>query len=145
MTSIRGRQRNRANSRPRHLSKSRDWRSRRSVSRNRKDADERELSDQFESITFESITVDAIAPRNRPKDEVFVTVGIDLHKGSNRPATLKAKLDKGAQGNILPVRLYRQMYTEYLTPDDFPIQQSPTMFTAYGGDGIKQHGKCVIT
>ena len=149
LTSTRGRQRNRANSRPRHLSNSRDRRNRRSVSRNRRDGDEREISDQFETITFESITVNAIAPRNLSEDEVFVTVDINLHKLSNRPAKLKAKLDTGAQGNILPLRLYRRMYPEYLTPDGFPkpeaVQQSPTVLTAYGGAKIKQHGKCTIS
>ena len=149
MTPTRGRHRNRANSRSGHLSNSRDRRSRRSSSRNRRDGDERELSDQFETITFESITVGAITPRNPAEDEAFVTVGIDLHKLSNRPATLKAKLDTGAQGNILPLRLYRPMYPEYLTPDSFPkpeaVQQSPTVLTAYGGAKIKQHGKCAIT
>ena len=106
MTTTRGRHRNRANSRPRLLSTRRDRRSRRSASRNCRDEDERKLSDQFETITFESITVGAITPRNPSEDEVFVTIGIDLRKLSNGPATLKAKLDKGAQGNILPLRLY---------------------------------------
>ena len=49
----------------------------------------------------------------------------------------------------MPLRLYRQMYPEYLTPDGFPkpevVQQSPTVLTAYGGVRIKQHGKCAIT
>ena len=92
MTSIRGRQRNRANSRPRHLSNSRDQRSR---SRNRRDGDERVLSDQFETITFESITVYTIAPRNLSEDEVFVTVGIGLHRLSNRPTSLKSQIRHG--------------------------------------------------
>ena len=71
-------------------------------------------------ITFEYITVGAITPRNLCEDKVFVTVGIDLHKLSNRPTILKAKLDTGAQGNILPLQLYHRMYPEYLTPDGFP-------------------------
>ena len=102
----RSRHRNRGNPRSRHLSNSKD-RQRRSASRNRRDGDESELRDQFETITFESITVGAITPRNPSEDEIFVTIGIALHKLSNLPATLKAKLDTGAQGNILPLRLYR--------------------------------------
>ena len=148
MTTTRGRHRNRANPRPRLLN-SRDRRTRRSASRNRRDGDERELSDQFETITFESITVDAITPRIPSEHDVFVTIGIDLRKLSNRPTTLKAKLGTGARGNTLPLRLYRRMYPEYLKPDGFPkpeaVQQSPTVLTAYGGAKIKQHGKCAIT
>jgi len=60
------------------LSNSRDRRSRTSATRNRRDGDEREVSDQFETITFESITVGAITPRFPSEDEVFVTIGIDL-------------------------------------------------------------------
>ena len=146
ITTTRSRHRKRANPRSRLLPNSRVRRRRRSASRNRRDGDEIELSDQFETITFESITVGAITPRNPSEDEVFVTTGIDLHKLSNRPATLKAKLDTGVQGNILPLRLYRRMYPEYLRPDGFPkpeaVQQSPTVLTAYGGTNIKQHGKC---
>ena len=72
-----------------------------------------------------------------------MTIGIDLHKLSNHSATRKAKLDTGAQGNILPLRLYRRMYPEYLKRE--AVQQSPTVLTAYGGRKIKQHGKCAIT
>ena len=104
LTTTRGRHRNRANPRPHLLSNSRDRRSGRSASRNRRDGDEREVSDQFETITFESITVGAITPKFPSEDEVSVTIGIDLRKLSNRPVTLKAKLDTGAQGNILPLR-----------------------------------------
>ena len=65
------------------------------------------LSDQFETITFVSITVDAIEPQAQLANGVFVTANIDLHSISSRPAALKAKLDTGAQGNILHLRLYR--------------------------------------
>ena len=56
---------------------------------------------------------------------------IDLHRLSNRPATLKAKLNAGAQGNVLPLRLYRRMYPEYSTPDGLSkpevVKQLPTV------------------
>ena len=149
ITTTRSRHRNRANPRSRLLFNSRDRQRRRYGSRNRWDGDESELSDQFETITFESITVGAITPGNPSEDEVFVTIGIHLHKLTNRPATLNAKLDTGTQGNILPLRLYRRMYPEYLKPHGLPkpetVQQSPTLLTAYGGTKIKQHGKCAIT
>ena len=92
-------------------------------------------------ISFESITIDEIEPRKRSEDEVFLTVDIDLHKLSNRPAALKAKLDMGAQGNILPLRLYCRMY-----PNGFPkreaFQQSPTVLTAK--DGAKMRSEAIF-
>ena len=97
ITTTRSRHRNNANSRSLFLSNSRNRRRSRSSSRNHRDGDESELSDQFETITFESITVGAITPKNPSEDEVFVTIGIDLHNLSNRPATLKAKLDYTAE------------------------------------------------
>ena len=56
MTTTRSRHRNRGNPRSRHLSNSRDRR-RRSASRNRRDGDESDLSDQFETITVGAITI----------------------------------------------------------------------------------------
>ena len=145
----RGRQRNRENPRSRHHSRSIDRRNRRrSASGKCRDGNRRELSDQFETITFESITVDVIGPQAQPANEVFVTVNVDLHSISSRPAALKAKLDTGAQGNILPLRLYRRMYPENLTSEGFPkpgvLEHSSTVLTAYGGAKLVQHGKCRI-
>ena len=103
-------------------------------------------SDQFETITFESITVDVIGPHAQPANEVFVTVNIDLHSISSHPAALEAKLDTGAQGNILHLRLYRWMYPENLTPEGFPkpgiLKHSPTVLTAYRGAKLVKHRKC---
>ena len=143
------RQRNRQNNRSRPRSKSKERHNRRrSASAKRRNEERRELSDQFESITFESITVNAIEPRAGHTDEVFVTVSIDLDSTSKRQTALKAKLDTGAQGNVLPLRLYRRMYPQNITPEGFPkpgvLEQSQTVLTAYGGAKLIQHGKCKI-
>ena len=140
----RDRQRNRENPRSRLYSRSKDRRSRRrSTSRKRGGGDERELSDQFETITFESIAVDVIGPQARPANEVFVTVNIDFYSFTSGRTALKAKLETGAQGNILPLRLYRQMYPENLSPEGFPkpgaLDHSPTVLTAYGGAKLVHH------
>ena len=50
--------------------------------------------------------------------------------------------------HVLPLRLYRQMYPENLTPEGFPkpgvLEHLPTVLTAYGGAKLMQHGKCRI-
>ncbi|PFX17727.1 Uncharacterized protein K02A2.6 [Stylophora pistillata] len=142
----RGRQKNTENPRSRQRSKTKDRRNKqRSTSKIRRDEDERGLSDQFETITFQSITVNATTPHARPTNEVFVTVNVDLHS-SSRPPALKAKLDPGAQGNLLPLRLYRRMYPQNLTPEGFPnpgaFEYSPIVVTTYEGAMLRQHGKC---
>ena len=76
-------------------------------------------------------------------NEVFLTINVDLHSIGSHTAALKAKLDTGAQGNILPLRLYRRMCPENLTPG--ALEHSPTVRTAYGGAKLMQHGKCQIT
>ena len=130
--------RHRGNHRGRSQSRTRD-RPNRKQSPNSSDP-----SDQFESITFGSITVNSI---KSARDEVFASINVKLH-GSNRHAALRAKLDTGAQGNLLPLRLYRRMYPQNLTAEGYPkpkiLEKSTTVLTAYGGTKLTQHGVCVI-
>ena len=94
----------------------------------------------------QSITVDVIRPHAQPANEVFMTVNVELHSISSRPAAIKAKLDTGAQGKLLPLRLYRRTYPENLTPEGFHksgvLEHSPTVFTAYEWAKLVEHGKC---
>ena len=57
-----------------------------------------------------------------------------------------ATVHTGAQGNILPMRLYRQMYPHNL--DDHrslrPVSSSDVILTAYGGSQIKHHATVTI-
>ena len=74
-----------------------------------------------------------------------MTVNVDLQNISSHPVALKAKLDTGAQGNILPLRLYPRMYPENLTPEGFPkpgvLENSPTVLMGSAEWG-SFHGKC---
>ena len=76
---------------------------------NDKDKQYKDINDQFEAITFESISVNTIRPT---QNEVFVTLKVDLNRNEYCSTVLKAKLDTGVQGNILRIRLYRQMYPQ---------------------------------
>ena len=61
----------------------------------------------FESIVFEAVTI-ANLTHGTPessRDEVFVSIQVNLAQSDNRKTALRAKLDTGAQGNILPMRL----------------------------------------
>ena len=102
----------------------------------------------FESVVFESITIAGVSRResNRYRDEVLVSINLNLPQGTHKNTILKAKLDTGAQGNILPLRLYRQMYPHNL--DDHgnlrPVSSSDVILTAYSGSQIKHHGTVTI-
>ena len=59
---------------------------------------------------------------------------------------LKVKVDHGAQGNILPLRIYRNMFPDEVDENGLPTETAPrkTKLTAYNGTQIPQHGVCSI-
>ena len=78
------------------------------------------------------------------KDEVHVILNVDLQCNNKINTKLRAKVDTGAQRHILPMRLYRQMYTNSVGADGNPrlgeLKKTNTILTAYGGSRLKQHG-----
>ena len=78
------------------------------------------------------------------KDEVHVIVNVDLQCNNKINTKLRAKVDTGAKGTILPMRFYRQMYPNSVGADGNPrlgeLKKTNTILTAYGGSRLKQHG-----
>jgi hypothetical protein len=105
------------------------------------------LDESFDTLNFGTIDVNE-GTGNDTRDEVFATVDITLENKPRTPATLKVKVDTGAQGNILPIRIYRRMYPENLDSDGFPKHGSTvtrtTILTAYNGTNIAQFGTVKI-
>ena len=110
------------------------------------------MDDMFESLHFESINVDTVeitdstAVDNR--DEVFVDLKVKLAQraGIN---SLRVKVDTGAQGDVLPVRIFRKIFPSLVDIDGFPkhgaLKQKPkTSLTAYNGTKITQYGTVVL-
>ena len=101
-------------------------------------------------VVFESITIAGVSLRetSRYRDEVFVSINLNLPQDTHKNTILKAKLDTGAQGNILPMRLYCQMYPHNL--DDHgslrpgSSSSADVILTAYCGAQIKHHGTVTI-
>ena len=94
-------------------------------------------------MEFNSVT------NNDGRDEVFATLDISLRNGAReRDATLKVKVDTGAQGNILPARTFKRMFPELLDESGVPSKQHlrhrPTILTAYNGAAMTHHGTIVI-
>ena len=102
------------------------------------------VDDHFEQLHFDDVSV-----KHDARDEVFATLKIKLRNGTReRPASLKVKVDTGAQGNILPLRTFRRMYPELLDANGFPATKSlrkcTTILTAYNGESIRHYGTLKI-
>ncbi|WP_293653519.1 hypothetical protein, partial [Thiolapillus sp.] len=95
-----------------------------------------DYSSDLEHLEFSSIEKDS----GDDRDELYASLDI-IYK---RPASLKVKVDTGAQGNILPLRIFRRMFPERLNPNGFPAEGTTetrrTILHAYNGTPIKQFG-----
>ena len=109
------------------------------------------LHEPFDELHFESMCINGVQPDQAcqsGKKEVFASINIDLNRNAAVPATLKAKVDTGAHGSILPLRLYRQMYPNCVAADGCPkpgaLKPSKMILKAYGGGEIPQCGVCSL-
>ena len=79
------------------------------------------------------------------RDELYASLDIQY----KRPASLRVKVDKGAQGNILPLRIFRRMFPEKLDPNGYPAEgttkKRQTILQAYNGTTIKQLGVVTLS
>ena len=105
------------------------------------------VEEELESLIFESINLDGVTSTEEPRDQAFVTLELgQIRKG--RKSYLTAKVDTGAQGNVLPLRIFAAMFPDSLNSQGTPIrgilQPSPTRLTAYGGSALKQFGICSL-
>ena len=77
-----------------------------------------------------------------------ITAQVQFNLDDGRVANLRKKVDTGAQGNILPIRLFRQMFPEQADqtgrPRDATLKPSTVVLKAYGGTNIPHLGECVI-
>jgi hypothetical protein len=104
------------------------------------------MNEEMEQLRFETININVDgASLEDERDEIFVDIDIKL-KG--KTAKFKAKVDTGAQGNIIPLRIYKQMYPENIneqgTPNKEALTQTKTKITAYNKTRIHQFGTCAF-
>ena len=115
----------------------------RSTSSSRPSGDRRtrvnEVTDDLEALVFQTVSLDSINDDQTERTQAFVTSSLSIVK-DKRPTALKAKVDTGAQANILPMRIYRQM--------DLPensLKPSTTTLVSYMGTPVPQHGICSLS
>lgn len=95
-----------------------------------------------EQIKFEVIKINNIQGSKDPDGEIFATLNTSVEE---KQATLKVKVDTGAEGNILPMRIFKSMYPHKVNAKgkplpSAPLQPSDTIITAYNGSRINHHG-----
>ena len=131
----------RANTRNRSKSKSRHKSSSRSKLVHSVDSTSG-LKDGFERLMFDNIDANKDV-----RTEVYASLDIRFGR-KHKPAILKVKVDTCAQGNVLPLRIYRQMCPKNLDTEGYPQPRSlktcSSVLTAYNGEQIVQYGTMVL-
>ena len=96
--------------------------------------------EEASGFSFDTINViDTISGNIVKHDEAFANIQMsDIKK---KPVMVKCKIDTGAQSNVMPVRVYKELF-----PNESPeqLKQSNHKLTAYGGAPIKQYGICKV-
>ena len=99
--------------------------------------------DEYEHVSFSEVRINSVAAED---SEDFVTLDHDLRRKFS--ADLKVKVDTGAQGNTLPLRIFQRIFPEKLNdaglPDPRMISRSQTILTTYGGNRLEQLGCITI-
>ena len=102
--------------------------------------------DEFSPLTINSLRIGAISSETEDtRTEAITYLQTKLEK-QKMLVNLRVKVDTGAQGNTLSLRMFKQMFPKSLTPEGLPkansISHSNMVLTAYNGTTIRQYG-CV--
>ena len=95
-------------------------------------------------MTMDAITVSAISQTDKDtRDEAFtyITAKVEQKKCL---VNIRVKVDTGAQGNTLPLRMFRRMFPEKLSAEGYPaagsVTDKATVLSAYNGTNIPHYG-----
>ena len=127
-------------------------------------------SDDFTPLTFCSVEVErkpSKAPKRRPskvpvdacdviddlptdstgRREIHTLLAVKLSQ-FNKPSRMKVKVDGGAGANMLPVRVYRQMFPQNLNAEGNPkkgvLRPHKVTFTCYDSERVYVYGACTL-
>ncbi len=95
-------------------------------------------------LYFNSIRIDS-SYEKPGKTEAFARLEAKI-PGRSQVTDIKAKIDTGAQGNVLPIRIYKQLFPKNVKNDRIirPLPASRIKLYAYNDIEIKQFGICTI-
>ena len=95
------------------------------------------FEENFETLAFEPICVGNINQEIKAhKDEVFPTVNVHIAGRGKEETTLKAKIDTGAQGNVLPLYPHLSQHVP-------PKYQRQRQTKAKNTEPIKSHSSSI--
>ena len=100
--------------------------------------------DEQEDIQFEECSFDTISISTISRDEALATIRIEAYP--KRETNLRGKADTGAQGNIMPLRTFRNIYPSHVNEKGLPttLNKCTAKLTAYNGTPIRQYGTLTI-
>ena len=103
-----------------------------------------EMEEDFPRLSLNSVGLLSVdSTRKDSREQVYAH--IDFWNLTQKVRyDLKCKVDTGAEGNIMPVSYYRQMYPENLNVDGYPkpgiLKSSDITLSVYGGTTVKNLG-----
>lgn len=101
--------------------------------------------ENFDELTFSPVVISSVSSTPQQRDEAFVRLKTQLPRRAGQHNVI-VKVDTGAQGNTLPLRMFRDMFPDLLTKEGTPInkilkEKGGTKLTAYNGTDISCLGK----
>lgn len=92
-------------------------------------------------LYFHSLHIDSVV-----EGDTQALLQLEVNAGQ-RTMPLLCKIDTGAEGNVIPVDTYKQLYPQSAySPDGAPLGLCPsnTTITAFGGHTIQHYGTCEL-
>lgn len=91
----------------------------------------------FDQLTFSDINVNSIVDM-----KISAMAKIQIEPQTGVVVNLKGKADTGAQGNILPLRVFQKIYPHLINDKGYPmnVKKSNITLSAYNGGLIQQYG-----
>ena len=110
---------------------------------------EDEVASQFKHMTLDAITMASIDKKteiDEKRDEAYAY--IEAKRDDKMIADVRVKVDTGAQGNTLPLRMFRKLYPEKIDKRGIPKpdvgKDRRTTLTAYGGRTLPHYGSVTL-
>ena len=104
------------------------------------DTDGESYQQSFYPITVSTQCIDAIDNMSTTRDEAFVVLDVQQPGLKGTGYTLRLKIDSGASGNTLPMRMFRQMYGDKADPRNLLEPANCIKLTVYNGEEIRCMG-----
>ena len=102
---------------------------------------EQETTEEDEkSLYFGSLEIAQL--ESKEMTEALIDIEVK-HSTSTASSIITCKIDTGAEGNVLPIALYRKI-AQQPSNENLCLQNSDTVIRAYGGTTIPQYGTCQL-